>query len=131
MGPSLAKRAFLLLKRLRAAAPRDAIRQIRDALEKNRFLRTTEVREVNYSASRRYVPRAYPGRITAVVSEQQVIYSRDNRLEWDDIAAEGVEICHMPGREEEMLQEPNVAILARHVTASLEKSRRLSALRQV
>ena len=126
----LTKRAFLLLKRL-AAAPRDSIRQIRDALEKNRFLRTTEVREVNYSASQRYIPRVYPGRITHIVSEQQVIYSRDDRLEWDDIAAEGVEICHMPGREEDMLKEPNVAILAQHVKASLEKSRRRSAVKQV
>ncbi len=127
----LTKRTILHLKRLVAASPRDSIRQVRAALEKNKFLRTTEVREVNYSASRRYVPRVYQGRITAILSEQQVIYSRDDRLQWDDIAVEGVEVYRVPGREEDMLKEPNVAILAQHVTASLEKSRTLSAVRQV
>ena len=111
--------------------PQGRILYFRQAREKNRFLRTTEVREVNYSASRRYVPRVYQGRITAILSEQQVIYSRDDRLQWDDIAVEGVEVYRVPGREEDMLKEPNVAILAQHVTASLEKSRTLSAARQV
>ena len=126
----LAKRAFLLLNRLRGKAPRDSIRRIRDVLEKNRYLRTTEVRDINYSASRKYKPSIYPGRITAVVSEQQVIYSRDDRLEWDEMAADGVDILHMPGREDDMILEPNVAILGKHLTASLENSRRLNAVRK-
>lgn len=121
----LVKRMFLLLNELRGKTPRDSIRRIREALEKNRYLRTTEVRDVNHSASREYRPSIYPGRITAVVSEQQVIYSRDDRLEWDDLAADGVEIYHMPGRVDDTILEPNVAILGKHLTASLEKSRRL------
>ena len=72
----------------------------------------------------------YPGRIRAVVSEKPVDYSRNDRLAWDDIAADGLEVYRMPGREEDMLREPNVSTLAQHVRACLERAQAAVGVKQ-
>ena len=126
----LARRTAVLLREVWSSPFGDQIRLIREALVKNKFLRAHHLREVNIRAFRKYVPTAYDGRISTIISGQPVIFSRDDRLAWDDIATQGLEVYRMPGREVDMLREPNVAILAQHMRTCLDKARRTERVKQ-
>lgn len=119
----LTRRTAGFLRKVWSSPFGDQIRPIREALVKNRFLPAHHLREVNIRAFRKYVPTAYEGRINTIISGQPVIFSRDDRLAWDDIATQGLEVYRMPGRQADMLREPNVAILAQHVKTCLDKAR--------
>ena len=87
-------------------------------LEKGKLLKKMltpdpPVRQANQRASRRYLPKAYPGRLCLfLASEEPVIYSPDPRLGWGEVATNGVEVYQVPATQSFMLREPHVTVLA-------------------
>ncbi|HXX53052.1 MAG TPA: thioesterase domain-containing protein, partial [Thermodesulfovibrionales bacterium] len=83
-------------------------------------LRIVYIKEVQYLALRSYIPRAYPGRITVVLSGKDL--SRRNR-DWDLLATEGVEKFMIPGsRHKDIVFAPYVDLLAEQLSFCLGKA---------
>ena len=73
-------------------------------------------------AERRYVPRAYAGRIHLFwCSEFSARAYQDKRLAWSDIAADGLETHVIPGNHMSMVEDPHVTVLAAKLRACLDK----------
>lgn len=78
--------------------------------------------DVNLFAARRYQARPYPGRITlfrASSAQDSVDERYGYELGWKPLAGAGVEVHEIPGTHRDIMREPNVGLLARHVTACL------------
>jgi len=81
-----------------------------------RFLRRAI--NINTFAARNYVPQSYPGSIT-------LFQARDSANDpgvndpWARLAGGGVELHSIPGRQQEVLAEPNVSALAKALTDCL------------
>jgi len=75
--------------------------------------------DVNWFAAVRYVPRAYPGRVTLFQSTTSVQDGRSSSDLWAQLAGQGAEIREIPGTHESLLMEPNVTVLAAEIEASL------------
>ncbi|HYE31499.1 MAG TPA: amino acid adenylation domain-containing protein [Methylomirabilota bacterium] len=83
--------------------------------------------ETHWTALRHYQPKGYSGRIHLFRARKQPISSADPTLGWDTLAPGRVRVTVVPGNHETIVQEPNVQILAQHLTRCLEQARAASA----
>jgi thioesterase domain-containing protein/acyl carrier protein len=71
----------------------------------------------------RYVPKAYPGRITLFrATKQPAEFNPDRALGWSRFAQGGVEVYDVPGYHGAIVYEPRVGILARQLAECLERA---------
>jgi amino acid adenylation domain-containing protein len=76
----------------------------------------------DFRASRNYVMRHYPGRVTLFkASENLTGTTPDPTLGWGDWADEGVDVQVVPGNHANMVYEPNVAVLAKKLIACIDQ----------
>jgi amino acid adenylation domain-containing protein len=113
--------------------------QQRDALpfdvDRPTLRRYFDVRVARIEAMNRYAPRPYAGRISLFrtsepnlgieLSEVREIYERATRGDptygWSKLAAEPVDLRHVPGHHESMVREPHVRALAQELRRCLEQ----------
>ncbi|MHB8384300.1 MAG: thioesterase domain-containing protein [Candidatus Binataceae bacterium] len=78
---------------------------------------------VNWFASHRYRARRYPGNVTLfrASSEEGAVDERGYKLGWKPFAGGSVEIHEIPGTHFDIIREPNVQLLARELTACLNR----------
>lgn len=82
-----------------------------------------KVTKVLVQAERDYEPKVYPGRITLFWSSDTFLRpDRDWRLGWSEFAADGMEVCAIPGNHSTFRHEPLVAIFAEKLKARLERA---------
>ncbi|HET9856538.1 MAG TPA: non-ribosomal peptide synthetase [Chthoniobacterales bacterium] len=89
-------------------------------------LRFLYLQEVCLAARRRYQLRPFPGRIDLFRIEHQPsveLFEQDPFLGWNGMALGGIEVHDLPGYHGQHLRKPNVAILARQLTACLDSRR--------
>jgi amino acid adenylation domain-containing protein len=84
-----------------------------------RALRDMEV--ISLQASRAYLPGLYDGRLILFRASEQPAGNDDLRLGWGGLATGGEELHEVPGDHFTILTEPSVEILAKQLTASLER----------
>ncbi len=83
--------------------------------------RRFQVFQMNMCAMLRYERQRYPGRITFFrASEQLADVSQDAAKDWQDLAADGVEIHVVPGNHYTMLREPQVQVVAEWLKVCLD-----------
>jgi len=92
-------------------------------------LRTFYTREVMYgniypAAAKKYVPQVYPGRIILLQPENHPA----NTASWRQLDGDGLEIRELGGGHKDMLSEPLVAIVARHLKIYLDEAQALLKL---
>jgi amino acid adenylation domain-containing protein len=75
----------------------------------------------NSRASAEYVPRSFQGRLVCFQASGDT-YTKPHMF-WDAFAAGGVEIQVVPGKRDNVLKEPHVAVLARQLKVCLERAR--------
>jgi len=133
-------RADLHLGHLLILRPKDQLKYLMEGLRRsrknlkkriiNKFsaedpLRQTiqRVREVNTDAFAIYKPKAYPGRITFFwCTEMTFRPYMDNRLGWDVVAEDGLEVHLVPGTHTGLLDfEPHTTVLAEELKRCLQK----------
>jgi thioesterase domain-containing protein/acyl carrier protein len=82
-----------------------------------------KVENTSRKALDRYVPKAYPGRITLFrATKQPADFNPDRELGWSRFAEGGVEVYDVPGHHGAIVYEPRVGILARQLTECLERA---------
>ncbi len=85
--------------------------------------RFVELCKADFRATRNYILRRYPGRITLFKASQELAgTSPDPTLGWGEWAA-GVEVHAVPGNHANMVYEPQVKVLAEKLTACLTQVR--------
>jgi surfactin family lipopeptide synthetase A len=83
------------------------------------------VLEENISAATQYIPGIYPGRITLFRATEGVFYSQsylDAGLGWQGLTSHRLQVHDVPGDHMQMLQDPDVAVLAEKLQAELNQS---------
>ncbi len=76
--------------------------------------------EAQYMALNTYVPQVYPGRITLFRARwQPILCSHDPTMGWGHLAAQGVEVCTVPGSHLSVLGDAYVAMLAEQLALHL------------
>lgn len=81
------------------------------------------VQQANIKASKRYVFKVYPGRITLFrASEQPPGYYNDPQRGFGGLAAEGLELHEVPGLHWTIVREPHVRVLAEKLRDCLAKA---------
>ena len=78
--------------------------------------------EENKYAATNYAPTVYPGRILLFRATEGIFYSQsylEAGLGWRKLTRDGLEIYDVPGDHMQMLEEPNVQVLAEKLQASL------------
>ena len=78
--------------------------------------------EAHWQAMLRYAPQPYSGRITLFRSRKQPLMRFDPTLGWGDFSRGGLTVNIIPGTHEEMLEEPNVHVLATELKALLAEA---------
>jgi thioesterase domain-containing protein len=82
-------------------------------------------RAANYKARRRYVAKAYAGRIALFPCAERPPWTKiDPQNGWGDLAKEGVEIHPMPGHHSGMCREPVVQQLVETLDACLVEAQK-------
>jgi amino acid adenylation domain-containing protein len=77
--------------------------------------------ELHLEALRTYAPDVYPGRLTILRARVQPLLSLQHpAMGWDRIAAEDVDVRHVPGSHHSLLKEPYVRGVARELRACLD-----------
>jgi thioesterase domain-containing protein/acyl carrier protein len=74
-----------------------------------------DVRKANVRASRDYVLRPYPGRVTVFRATETTPGYEDPRLGWGRFARGGVDVYEVPGNHSSLVEEPHVQALASKV----------------
>jgi thioesterase domain-containing protein len=83
------------------------------------------VAQAQYRALKSYKPQRYTGRLTLFRARMQPFFSsHDPQKGWSRVAGGGVEVKNVPGNHLGMLQEPHVHVLAKELSACLEKANR-------
>jgi amino acid adenylation domain-containing protein len=83
-----------------------------------------ELCKADFRATRNYVPRRYPGRVTLFRAAQELAgISSDPMLGWSKWAAEGVEVHVVPGNHASMVYKPHVDVLAQMINECLKQVR--------
>src|ERR1700730_18253644 len=91
-----------------------------DVSQAQRFV---ELCKADFRATRNYILRRYPGRITLFRASQELAeMSPDPTLGWGEWAA-AVEVHPVPGNHANMVYEPNVEVLAEKLTTCLTQLR--------
>jgi len=92
-----------------------------DASQAHPFI---ELCKADFRATRNYVPRPYPGRITLFRAGQELTeMSSDPTLGWSKWAAEGVDVHVVPGNHASMVYKPHVEVLAQKLSSCLHQVR--------
>jgi thioesterase domain-containing protein len=78
--------------------------------------RLFQVFRANVRADSRYRPQRYPGQVTLFKTASQY---QDLTWGWGAIAANGVELHHIPGHHMNLLRPPQVQVLAEKLSACL------------
>jgi amino acid adenylation domain-containing protein len=76
--------------------------------------------ELNHSAGEAYHPGTYRGRLVYLHGSLDV--HQNPRLFWTGTASEGVDVITVPGGNIDVLKEPNVRGLAKHLRACLDQA---------
>lgn len=87
--------------------------------------RIFDVFKGNLKAMWEYRPRHYPGKVTLFASEEQpttIDIARDPYLGWGAWAGGGVEVHPIPGRHLDIINEPNVRVLAEKLRRCLAEA---------
>ena len=80
-----------------------------------------DVRELNALAGRRYVVKAYPGKVTLFLASENVTSNACAlRTAWGHVAVGGLEIHEVPGDHVTIIHDPHVATLARQLRRCLD-----------
>ena len=82
-----------------------------------RFLQRTD--HINWFAAASYVPQFYPGSVTLFPASDSVKNPDATNGLWASLAGGGAELHSIPGGHEDVLQEPNVSMLAKILTGCL------------
>jgi len=77
---------------------------------------------VNDKAAAIYLPKVYPGRITHFRPVKEYARYADPKLDWDEIAAGGVETYRLPVYPAGMIVEPFVQLLAEKMKVCIHKA---------
>ena len=78
--------------------------------------------DINRFAMSLYRPAIYPGRLTIFRSlSREAAFENDEFLGWERFAAGGIEVLDVTGRHIEMLNEPNVRLLAAKLRECLDR----------
>jgi surfactin family lipopeptide synthetase A len=87
---------------------------------------TLEVLAIEHDKARvRYVPRSYNGPVVLFRAKKQLSgLVTDLALGWKEVLCGSLEIFEVPGHQETMLSEPNVAFLAERLTTQLLAAQR-------
>jgi len=94
-------------------------------IEASQAHRLIELCKSDFRASRNYVLRRYPGRVTLFkASEDLSGNSLDPTLGWSDWAQGGVDVQIVPGNHATMVYKPNVETLAVKIAACIEQVQR-------
>ncbi|RCJ40837.1 non-ribosomal peptide synthetase [Nostoc minutum NIES-26] len=67
--------------------------------------------DAHYMALGKYMPQVYPGQLTIFLCEERREFLPDYQ-NWQELAAEGVDLYICPGNHVTMLEEPNIEIAA-------------------
>ena len=67
---------------------------------------------VHWDALMRYVPQPIRGRVVLFKTEECHPLRLDGRDEWRKLAPNGMEVRRVPGKHEQILEEPHVQFLA-------------------
>ncbi len=89
-------------------------------------LRHRHVRECHYQANLRYQAKSFSGAVTYFRPERAP--TADPNGFWGEIARAGIEVHTVPGVDEDIFREPNVAELARRLRACLDRAQAPGAL---
>jgi thioesterase domain-containing protein len=81
--------------------------------------------EAGQQAARKYVPQVYPGR---VIFFQAANRSLAFQLDWGRLAGDGWEIHEVASSHLDIVREPHVQVLAKHLVASLYKAQAESSV---
>jgi hypothetical protein len=111
---NLAKAGNRYWKKLKKL-PREIVNPLPPTLRK--------VENTSRRALDRYVPKAYPGRITLFrATKQPADFNPDRALGWSRFAQGGVEVYDVPGYHGAIVYEPRVGILARQLAECLARA---------
>jgi thioesterase domain-containing protein len=78
----------------------------------------------DFRASRSYILHHYPGRVTLFKAREDLSGTGSHpTLGWSDWADDGVEVHEVPGNHASMVYEPHVEILAKKLTACIDRLR--------
>lgn len=83
--------------------------------------RTTVCYTAYSQAVHRYVPQAYPDRITLFTTAASPTARPDRTLGWHQLTEVGVDVHQIPGNHFTMLRKPQVELLAQRLKACIEK----------
>jgi len=79
--------------------------------------------DAHYQALTSYRPRDYPGRVTLFRTQGYSLFGPfDPNMGWDKVATNGVEIKEIAGIHAEILQEPQVRLLAEQLRTALDEA---------
>jgi len=82
----------------------------------------------HYQALVSYKPKGYQGRVTLFKTQGYSLFGPfDPNMGWDKVAANGVEIKEIAGVHAEILQEPQVQLLAAQLRASLDEAQKVNS----
>jgi len=80
------------------------------------------IEDVNALAGANYRPDVYPGRLTLFRSTARgPLHGDDEFLGWGGLAAEGIEVHHIPSTHLDILQEPGVRVLSDKLRECLDR----------
>jgi thioesterase domain-containing protein len=95
-------------------------RRLLDVLGRPLSPTTGSIEECNLYAAANYRPKVYPGKLTIFRSTERTISDgTDEMLGWGSLAAEGVQVHHVPSNHFNMLSEPAVMVLAEKLRSCL------------
>ncbi len=83
--------------------------------------------ETHWHALTEYRPRPYPGQLVLFRAKKQGLSHFNHSLGWDALVEDRVQINVIPGTHENMLQEPNVQIVAARLRHLLDAAHRQRA----
>ena len=86
-------------------------------------LRLIDVAVANNQAAKSYVPQVYPGRLTLLQASQKAVGAEDDpEMGWGQLTAGGVEIHEIPGSHTQIMEEPQVQLVAEKLHFCLHKA---------
>ena len=91
-----------------------------------------ELCKADFRATRNYIVRRYPGRITLFKAGEELAgTSLDPTLGWGEWAAAGVDVHVVPGNHATMVYKPHVEVLAEKLRYCLDQARATADLPSV
>jgi thioesterase domain-containing protein len=76
----------------------------------------------SYEAFIKYLPAKYPGNAALFISQSTADKLNGTALGWEKLICDQLEVIHVPGDHESMVQPPNIESLARNIERLLEKA---------